>query len=206
MWGPNAAPRFNSMFNCHTMQTQLRETDVFQTPGDQKLQTALNSRWLTVSMTTNYQLWNHEFIKHGTCVSHINYQRCTPTHWSLLDRQRIETLSYFNMVNVFSHQVNVKALFQASGIAPIYTKPYSRTSILQALAAQTQVAVELQCWTNTNTNSQGASTQTSTYVQRSAVAVIDASIGATRVVPHYTLVALAGRGRQQHHLIPKVID
>ncbi|KAJ1980032.1 Protein disulfide-isomerase 2-3 [Dimargaris xerosporica] len=151
-----------SIFNCHTMQTQLQEKDVFQTPADLKLRTSLNSRWLTVTMATNYQLWNHEFTKHGTCVSHINYQRCAPTHWSLLDRQRIETLSYFNMVNIFSQQVNVTALFMASGIAPVYTRPYSRTRILPALATRTQVAVELQCWINTITNSHGAVTQTST--------------------------------------------
>ncbi|KAF8681259.1 SNF2 family N-terminal domain [Rhizoctonia solani] len=118
--------------NCAPERELFNITTVLEQSGQQKLLKYINQYWLN-NNGTNEEFWEHEYNKHGTCISTLEPQCFKKSS----KNQFPELVTYMTKtVELFQDLPTYKWL-KAKGIVPSTTTTYTLAQIQQAVAAKT---------------------------------------------------------------------
>ncbi|KAE8153737.1 ribonuclease T2-like protein [Aspergillus avenaceus] len=84
-------------------------------------------------------LWQHEWNKHGTCVSTLE-THCYETYYP-----QQEVVDYFDKTVELFHQLPTHEILASAGITPSHTETYSRSEIQHALSKSHGAEVTVRC-------------------------------------------------------------
>ncbi|CAE6404328.1 unnamed protein product [Rhizoctonia solani] len=118
--------------NCAPERELFNITTVLEQSGQQKLLKYINQYWLN-NNGTNEEFWEHEYNKHGTCISTLEPQCFKKSS----KNQFPELVTYMTKtVELFQDLPTYKWL-KAKGIVPSTTTTYTLAQIQQAIVAKT---------------------------------------------------------------------
>ncbi|KAG8738791.1 ribonuclease T2-like [Ceratobasidium sp. 428] len=118
--------------NCAPERELYNITAVLQKSGHQDLLKFMNKYWLN-NNGTNEEFWEHEYNKHGTCISTLE-----PQCFKKTAREPFPELTTYvsKTIELYQELPTFKWL-KAKGIVPSTTTTYNLTQIQSALSAKT---------------------------------------------------------------------
>lgn len=127
--------------NCDPSRAYTNITAILQEYNKTALLQYMNEYWISDD-STNESFWEHEWAKHGTCVSTLD-----PSCFS--NYQPGEEVPYFfqTVVNVFQ-TLPTYTWLQDAGITPSTSKTYSLSAIQSALSSKHGNQVYIECSDN----------------------------------------------------------
>ncbi|KDN48030.1 hypothetical protein RSAG8_03046, partial [Rhizoctonia solani AG-8 WAC10335] len=118
--------------NCAPERELFNITTVLEQSGQQKLLKYMNKYWLN-NNGTNEEFWEHEYNKHGTCISTLEPQCFKKSK----NDQFPELVTYISKtVELFQDLPTYKWL-KAKGIVPSTTTTYTLSQIREAIVTKT---------------------------------------------------------------------
>ena len=128
--------------NCDPSRAYTNITAILTAAGQTSLLSYMNTYWISDS-GTNEAFWEHEWGKHGTCISTLEpdcYTDYTPQE---------EVVDFFNKVVSLFKTLPSYTWLSNAGIVPSSTTTYNSADILAALQSPRGVTAVIQC-ENTN--------------------------------------------------------
>ena len=128
--------------NCDASRAYTNITAILSSAGQTDLLSYMNTYWIS-DTGTNEAFWEHEWGKHGTCISTLEpdcYTGYTPQE---------EVVDFFNEVVTLFKSLPSYTWLSNAGIVPSSTTTYTSAAILAALKAPRGVSAVIQC-ENTN--------------------------------------------------------
>lgn len=128
--------------NCDASRAYTNITAILTAAGQTSLLSYMNTYWIS-DTGTNEAFWEHEWGKHGTCISTLEpdcYTGYTPQE---------EVVDFFNTVVTLFKTLPSYTWLSNAGIVPSSTTTYTSAAILAALKAPRGVTAVIQC-ENTN--------------------------------------------------------
>ena len=128
--------------NCDPSRAYTNITAILTAAGQTSLLTYMDTYWVSDS-GTNEAFWEHEWEKHGTCISTLEpdcYTDYTPQE---------EVVDFFNKVVTLFKTLPSYTWLSNAGILPSTTTTYTSAEILAALQTPRGVTAVIQC-ENTN--------------------------------------------------------
>ena len=128
--------------NCDASRAYTNITAILTAAGQTSLLSYMNTYWISNS-GTNEAFWEHEWGKHGTCISTLEpdcYTDYTPQE---------EVVDFFNKVVTLFKTLPSYTWLSNAGIVPSSTTTYTSADILSALQTPRGVTAVIQC-ENTN--------------------------------------------------------
>lgn len=128
--------------NCDASRAYTNITAILTAAGQTSLLSYMNTYWIS-DTGTNEAFWEHEWGKHGTCISTLEpdcYSDYTPQE---------EVVDFFNTVVTLFNSLPSYTWLSNAGIVPSSTTTYTSAAILAALKAPRGVTAVIQC-ENTN--------------------------------------------------------
>ncbi|KAF7904069.1 hypothetical protein EAF00_001403 [Botryotinia globosa] len=136
LWPDHCDGTYDS--NCDTSRQYSSITNILSSAGQTSLLSYMNTYWVSVD-STNEAFWEHEWNKHGTCVSTLE-----PSCYSSYTTGA-EVVDYFNVaVDLFKILPTYTWLANA-GIVPSTTKTYTSAQIQAAITAGFGYPAIIQC-------------------------------------------------------------
>ncbi|KAG9091901.1 ribonuclease T2-like, partial [Ceratobasidium sp. 370] len=120
--------------NCAPERELYNITAVLQKSGHQNLLNFMNKYWLN-NNGTNEEFWEHEYNKHGTCISTLE-----PQCFKKTAREPFPELTTYVSKTIELYQASELPTFKwlkSKGIVPSTTATYNLTQIQNALASKT---------------------------------------------------------------------
>ena len=128
--------------NCDASRAYTNITAILTAAGQTDLLSYMNTYWIS-DTGTNEAFWEHEWGKHGTCISTLEpdcYTSYTPQE---------EVVDFFNEVVTLFKSLPSYTWLSNAGIVPSSTTTYTSAAILAALKAPRGVSAVILC-ENTN--------------------------------------------------------
>ena len=128
--------------NCDASRAYTNITAILTSAGQTDLLSYMNTYWISDS-GTNEAFWEHEWGKHGTCISTLEpdcYTGYTPQE---------EVVDFFNKVVALFKTLPSYTWLSNAGIVPSSTTTYTSAALLAALKTPRGVSAVIQC-ENTN--------------------------------------------------------
>ncbi|KAI9829572.1 MAG: hypothetical protein M1819_006077 [Sarea resinae] len=136
LWPDNCDGTYNS--NCDSSRAYTNITSILKSFGDDSLVSYMDTYWVSDS-GTDESFWEHEWGKHGTCVSTLDpdcYTDYTPTQ---------EVPDFFNAVVDLFKTLPTYTWLSDAGITPSNDDTYSAADIQAALKKHHGYDVYLGC-------------------------------------------------------------
>lgn len=152
LWPDHCDGTYDS--NCDTKRAYTNITAILQSFGKTDLLAYMNEYWVDID-GDNESFWEHEWAKHGTCISTFKtscYTGYTPTQ-EVPDffQKTVDLFKGLDSYTVISLSILARLLlilFQTlanAGITPSSTKTYTSAQILAALKSSFGYNVIIQC-------------------------------------------------------------
>lgn len=140
LWPDHCDGTYDS--NCDASRAYTNITAILTAAGQTSLLSYMNTYWIS-DTGTNEAFWEHEWGKHGTCISTLEpdcYTGYTPQE---------EVVDFFNTVVTLFKTLPSYTWLSNAGIVPSSTTTYTSADILAALQTPRGVTAVIQC-ENTN--------------------------------------------------------
>lgn len=128
--------------NCDASRAYTNITAILTAAGQTSLLSYMNTYWIS-DTGTNEAFWEHEWGKHGTCISTLE-----PDCYTGYMPQE-EVVDFFNTVVTLFKTLPSYTWLSNAGIVPSSTTTYTSADILAALQTPRGVTAVIQC-ENTN--------------------------------------------------------
>ncbi|KAG8726874.1 ribonuclease T2-like [Ceratobasidium sp. 423] len=125
---------------CAPKRALLNITAVLEQSGQQKLLNYMNKYWLS-NEGTNEALWEHEYNKHGTCISTLEPQCFNKSS----EGQFPELVTYISKTIELFQDLPTYKWLKDKGIAPSTTATYTLAQIQDAIVAKTGFIPTVRC-------------------------------------------------------------
>ncbi|MCJ1477082.1 ribonuclease T2-like [Lambiella insularis] len=136
LWPDNCDGTYQSFCDASRQYTNI--TAILKSFGATSLLNYMNTYWLSDS-GTNEAFWEHEWGKHGTCISTFD-TKCYTGY-----KPGEEVVDFFNKTVSLYKTLDTYAFLEAAGITPSSTKTYTSAAILAALQKARGVTAVIQC-------------------------------------------------------------
>ncbi|CAD6591898.1 MAG: ribonuclease T2-like [Alectoria sarmentosa] len=136
LWPDHCDGTYDS--NCDPSRAYTNITAILTAAGQTSLLSYMDTYWVSDS-GTNEAFWDHEWEKHGTCISTLEpdcYTDYTPQE---------EVVDFFNKVVTLFKTLPSYTWLSDAGIVPSSTTTYTSADILAALQAPRGVTAVIQC-------------------------------------------------------------
>ncbi|KAF6235470.1 hypothetical protein HO173_006153 [Letharia columbiana] len=136
LWPDHCDGTFDS--NCDASRAYTNITSILTAAGQTSLLSYMDTYWVS-DTGTNEAFWEHEWGKHGTCISTLEpdcYTDYTPQE---------EVVDFFNKVVTLFKTLPSYTWLSNAGIVPSSTTTYTSADILAALQSPRGVTAVIQC-------------------------------------------------------------
>ncbi|QRW07098.1 ribonuclease T2 family [Ceratobasidium sp. AG-Ba] len=118
--------------NCAPDRELSNITAILRQNGQRSLLKVMNKYWLS-NNGTNENFWEHEYNKHGTCISTLEPKCFKKTH----KEPFLEVTAYFSKTMELYKKLPTYKWLKAKGITPSTTRTYNLTQIHDAIVSKT---------------------------------------------------------------------
>ncbi|QRV78135.1 ribonuclease T2 family [Ceratobasidium sp. AG-Ba] len=126
--------------NCAPDRELSNITAILRQNGQRSLLKVMNKYWLS-NNGTNENFWEHEYNKHGTCISTLEPKCSKKTHKEPFP----EVTAYFSKTMELYKKLPTYKWLKAKGITPSTTRTYNLTQIHDAIVSKTGFIPSVRC-------------------------------------------------------------